>query len=330
MMRSEQNIRNARQEVINILFPLMQLEENDNFVKTRTPCIKKAYFTDERGKRISEKNFRLNDSLCLEMTGNYLKDEVVNIELPNDTVDFQHDEKILEEKILRDYKLKADRDKIILKIVRLQPTAVVTAIITLKCTNQQLTAELKQSEWDTETMDLPQRIFQRGEYDCVPTMAQIAANYLGFSNPNFREDQDKRKDSGLSALNSIGYLTTIGFDVKAFLDNPNDPYFAKGIPDKKKKEAIQFIVESLQNNKPVYLCFADEEMQEKGMGHAILVTAIRYKLDFSTFGYIEFRDPRGDKNGEGVLSSFNSSQSKVYMILALSRKTNDLNNTSEK
>ena len=327
---TEQNIRNARQEVINILFPLMQLEENDNFVKTRTPCIKKAYFTDERGKRISEKNFRLNDSLCLEMTGNYLKDEVVNIELPNDTVDFQHDEKILEEKILRDYKLKADRDKIILKIVRLQPTAVVTAIITLKSTNQQLTAELKQSEWDTETMDLPQRIFQRGEYDCVPTMAQIAANYLGFSNPNFREDQDKRKDSGLSALNSIGYLTTIGFDVKAFLDNPNDPYFAKGIPDKKKKEAIQFIVESLQNNKPVYLCFADEEMQEKGMGHAILVTAIRYKLDFSTFGYIEFRDPRRDKNGEGVLSSFNSSQSKVYMILALSRKTNDLNNTSEK
>ena len=119
MMRSEQNIRNARQEVINILFPLMQLEENDNFVKTRTPCIKKAYFTDERGKRISEKNFRLNDSLCLEMTGNYLKDEVVNIELPNDTVDFQHDEKILEEKILRDYKLKADRDKIILLSLQL-------------------------------------------------------------------------------------------------------------------------------------------------------------------------------------------------------------------
>ena len=31
MMRSEQNIRNARQEVINILCPLMQLEEEDNF-----------------------------------------------------------------------------------------------------------------------------------------------------------------------------------------------------------------------------------------------------------------------------------------------------------
>jgi len=39
---------------------------------------------------------------------------------------------------------------------------------------------------------------------------------------------------------------------------------------------------------------------------------------------------RRDKNGEGVLSSFNSSQSKVYMILALSRKANDLNNRSEK
>ncbi|WP_297975736.1 PAAR-like protein, partial [uncultured Capnocytophaga sp.] len=34
---TEQNIRNARQEVLNILFPLMQLEVDDNFLKKRTP-----------------------------------------------------------------------------------------------------------------------------------------------------------------------------------------------------------------------------------------------------------------------------------------------------
>lgn len=69
----------------------------------------------------------------------------------------------------------------------------------------------------------------------------------------------------------------------------------------------------LWKNHPVYLGFSDKEMAEKGMGHAVLITGIKYKSDFSKFRYMIREDIMTDY----IVFRINMDILKVYIILFL-------------
>ena len=113
---TEQNIRNARQEVLNILCPLIQLEDEDDFVKAKTPHFENSYFTDLEGNKIEKGNEEQEVYYIIE--GRNLQGINMNIDLHNEDLDFEYNGSILENDLLKNYTFKNDnKEQIKLKVI---------------------------------------------------------------------------------------------------------------------------------------------------------------------------------------------------------------------
>ena len=82
------------------------------------PNIIEAYFTDLQGNTITEDAFVPDTLIYLEIEGENLQGETVDINLKNATVDFEYKGVYLQDDILRDYTFESDHDRIELKVIK--------------------------------------------------------------------------------------------------------------------------------------------------------------------------------------------------------------------
>src|SRR5690606_28726540 len=166
-------------------------------------------------------------------------------------------------------------------------------------------------KWLYQEMTLNRRQ-QKYKYDCVPTSARTAADYLGCSIEG--DDYDKvvkyAKGKGGILNNLIPFMVEkLGLDIEAF--NGDNFYFKDGIPKDSKGAAIKFIVESLSKGHPVMIAFRTSDMPP-GSGHVALIKSIEFLEDFSSFRNIELTDPEVNRR---VINTFNNSSKEVVRAL---------------
>ncbi|WP_223598281.1 RHS repeat-associated core domain-containing protein [Chryseobacterium sp. GVT01B] len=178
-------------------------------------------------------------------------------------------------------------------------------------------------DWKTASMDIAADKPQTGETDCVPTVARAAAKYLGIDLDVSVQQKAANESGGVRADQTKEYFEKFGLKVDALYEAKakNDYYFHSGIPSALTKQAVKFIVESLQSGHPVYLGFSTTEAAGNRQGHAVLVTEIKYSEDFSRMKHINFFDPySGRSNGQlnSFQNTYNLSET-VYNIFSLSK-----------
>lgn len=175
-----------------------------------------------------------------------------------------------------------------------------------------------ESDWMTQSMNIKADKPQTGETDCVPTVGRAAGKYLGMDIDAKDKQKEANKIGGVKGNKTKEFFESMGLKVETLHEGARNYYFHNGIPNNKNKEAIQFIVESLQAQHPVYIGFSSSETGQN-MGHAVLVTKIKYKDDFSKFKFINYYDPNtGSDSGQLVSfqNTYGYSQT-IYNIFSL-------------
>src|SRR5690606_15445995 len=166
-------------------------------------------------------------------------------------------------------------------------------------------------EWLYQEMALNRRQ-QKYDYDCVPTSARTAAEYLGciIEDDVYDKIIKYAKAKGGIPNNLIPYmLGQFGLDIEAF--NGEKFYFKDGIPKDSKGAAIKFIVESLSKGHPVLIAFRTSDMPQ-GAGHVALIKSIEFLEDFSSFRNLKLVDPEVNNR---YINTFNSSSKEVVRSL---------------
>ena len=104
---TKQNIKNARREVVAVLFPLLDLD---------APLIIDYYFTDTEGNKIEEA--KEGNSVYLNIETENMIGKTVTIRLIDDDVDFEYEGNLLQDDTLTNYVIKSDYERILLKVVK--------------------------------------------------------------------------------------------------------------------------------------------------------------------------------------------------------------------
>ena len=111
------NIINANPAKITMINPFVNFHKLRKEILTK-PNIIEAYFTDLQGNTITEDAFVPDTLIYLEIEGENLQGETVDINLKNATVDFEYKGVYLQDDILRDYTFESDHDRIELKVIK--------------------------------------------------------------------------------------------------------------------------------------------------------------------------------------------------------------------
>ena len=96
--------------------PVNTLEDEDDFVKAKTPHFENSYFTDLEGNKIEKGNEEQEVYYIIE--GRNLQGINMNIDLHNEDLDFEYNGSILENDLLKNYTFKNDnKEQIKLKVI---------------------------------------------------------------------------------------------------------------------------------------------------------------------------------------------------------------------
>lgn len=178
-------------------------------------------------------------------------------------------------------------------------------------------------KWLTATMEISADKPQSGETDCVPTVGRAAGRYLGMDIDATGKQALANSSGGIRANKTKEFFESMGLNVDALYEGKaaGDYYFHNGIPSFLNKLAIKFIVESIQAGHPVYLGFTNSNMAGNNLGHAVLVTEIKYTADFSRMKSINYFDPATGRNSGQIVSFQNTygMSETIYNIFSLSK-----------